>query len=267
MAVQWSLVLFTLFVGLGCWCFVCTAIATCNGKSRAALFPSSIVTLVALGVGGIASVTHLSHPTRLIEALNVPTSSIFMEAAGTFLLAFLVIAYIVLLKRGSAEAALKTVAVLGAVIAVVLSFIVGNSYVIPAREAWDTVALPLAYLGTAMICGSSVFALITSYTKGKNETLFSLVTAGAGIVALLCVVLYGAASGAWTGQSMLVFWGLVVIVGTVVPAVCAFMARSQPHLATPLLAAAFVCAMIGAIAFRVLMWQMGNATIDFFEML
>lgn len=268
MAVQWSLVLFTALVGLGCWCFVCVAVGQFMGKAQKALFPASLVALVSLAVGGLASVTHLSHPTRILEALSMPTSSIFMEGAGVFLLGVLILVYVVMIKRGAGEGALKGVAAIGAVVAVVLSFIVGNSYIMESRAAWNTIALPIAYVGTGAVSGVAVFSALAVFAQKDDASLWGMLTGVVGVVALVTVLAYALSAGILTrGDAALLLWGGAIVVGCVVPAACGFAVKSKPELAEKLLLVAAVAALIGALAFRVLMWNVGGATIDYFGVL
>jgi len=80
MEIQWSLVLFTALTGMGGCMFACVAVDEFLGRAKAAAFPAAVAALVIAVVGGLASVTHLSHPSRIMGALSHPTSGIFTEA-------------------------------------------------------------------------------------------------------------------------------------------------------------------------------------------
>lgn len=263
MAVQWSLVCFTVLAGLACWCFVGLAVDQLCTKATKAALPASIVSLAALALGGIASVTHLSHPARLVEALSVPTSSIFMEGVGTLALGVLIIIFIVLAKRGSSAS--KYVAAVGAVVAIVLSFVMGNSYVMASRDAWNTLALPFAYLGTAMALGVSAYAAVAALTDGEQHEFHSLLVVGAAVISLVTVVAYAVSAGvASYAAAAPLLWGGTALVGGVVPAVCGVLARKDAGRARALLVVAAICALIGAITFRMAMWEVGSFAIDYF---
>lgn len=270
MEVQWSLVLFTTLVGLGCWCFVCVAVDEFVGKAKATALVASVIAAVALAVGGFASMTHLSHPGRIMEALSVPTSSIFIEAAGVFIIAALIVVFFILKQREAAPKVATVVAVLAALVAVALSFAMGNSYVMGAREAWDTLTLPLAYLGSAMVLGVAAFVVIAALKKVGEEGIafYGRLLGIAGIVALACVAAYALASGiAGNADVAVLLWGGAVVVGCVCPAVLGFVAAKAPAKATALVVVALIAALVGAIAFRVMMWQVGVSTINFFGIL
>lgn len=63
MEIQWSLVLFTALTGMGGCMFACVAADEFLGRAKAAAFPAAVAALVIAVAGGLASVTHLSHPT------------------------------------------------------------------------------------------------------------------------------------------------------------------------------------------------------------
>ena len=150
MEIQWSLVLFTALTGMGGCMFACVAADEFLGRAKAAAFPAAVAALVIAVVGGLASVTHLSHPDRIMGALSHPTSGIFTEALLVGCLCVCVVVYLVLVKREAAAGARKAVAVIGAVFGVLLSFMAGESYLMEARPNWCSQLLPLGYLLTAV---------------------------------------------------------------------------------------------------------------------
>ena len=104
MEIQWPLVFFTLFVGLGCGIFAGSAILTeWYGKVRQIRTHSSIIAIVALAIGGLSSTLHLGHPERIFGALAHPTSGIFMESALIFLLGLTILVYLLALRRNAAD--------------------------------------------------------------------------------------------------------------------------------------------------------------------
>lgn len=130
--------------------FACVAADEFLGRAKAAAFPAAVAALVVAVVGGLASVTHLSHPGRIMGALSHPTSGIFTEALLVGCLCVCVAVYLVLVKRGAGASARKAIAVIGAVFGVLLSFMAGESYLMEARPNWCSQLLPLGYLLTAV---------------------------------------------------------------------------------------------------------------------
>lgn len=259
MEIQWPLALFTLLTGLAGWTFFFTGLNEFVKKSKTNGFVLGIVSIVLLAVGSFASVLHLSHPDRIMNALSHPTSGIFTEFVLVMLLGISILAYVVCLKRGWSSA-VKAFAVLGMVFGVLISFMAGYSYIMPGREAWDTVLLPTAYLGTAIPLGAALYWAFAA--RGNEPAPFAaLCTAVGGGVALLATIAYTVATGVLVGEG-LAFACLCLCCSGVLPLVCGLMGRrgSKPGLAW----AALVAALVGGLVFRVMMWIVGTGFYGFF---
>ena len=63
MDIQWSLVLFTALTGMGGWLFFFICLNVFVRKTDKGAFAGTATALALTVVGGLASVTHLSHPT------------------------------------------------------------------------------------------------------------------------------------------------------------------------------------------------------------
>ena len=122
MDIQWSLVLFTALTGMGGWLFFFICLNVFVRKTDKGAFAGTATALALTVVGGLASVTHLSHPDRMLGALQHPTSGIFTEALLVGLLAIVMIAFLVMLRRGIDGGALKAVAVVGMALGALMSF-------------------------------------------------------------------------------------------------------------------------------------------------
>ena len=90
MDIQWSLVLFTALTGMGGWLFFFICLNVFVRKTDKGAFAGTATALALTVVGGLASVTHLSHPDRMLGALQHPTSGIFTEALLVGLLAIVI---------------------------------------------------------------------------------------------------------------------------------------------------------------------------------
>ena len=266
MAIQWSLVLFTVLTGAGGWMLACVAIDEFAGRTRGVNKLAVVVAAVVACIGGIASVTHLSHPEHIMGALSHPTSGIFTEAALTGLLAVCAVVYFVLLVRGASAGARKAFAVLGAVFGVALSFMAGESYMMSSQLAWNTPLLPLGYLGTVMPLGIALYVALASRDKQTDTSLYVKLLVAGGVVAAVTAAAYGAVSGAGADQPLLL-WGLAVVVGGVAPAVLGGVALKKPEQAFALACATALCALVGATAYRCVMWLASAVVNNFFGML
>lgn len=265
MDIQWSLVLFTAIASCGAWVSVGVAVDEMAGLSKSTNGLASIVAVALAVVGGLASVTHLSHPDRIMAVLGHPTPGIFLEALLIGLFIACVVVYLVLLKRGASAGVRKAVALVAALLGIVFSFSSGYSYLMEARATWNTIALPLGYLGFGAASGLSLYLLIAALKKESTECLklAGLQTAVGGILALVSGLAFGFISGAAMGNSASVFW-VALVCGGVAPIVCGWMGRSKSESALALAGVAFAGGIIGSTAFRAVMWMVGTSVANYF---
>jgi anaerobic dimethyl sulfoxide reductase subunit C (anchor subunit) len=303
-SIQWPLVFFTLFVGLGCGTFVGSVVLTewC-GKAKQIRATSVMVALVALGVGGVSSTTHLGHPERMFGALSHPTSGIFMESTMIGLVGLSIIVYLMALRRNAADHTRKVIATVGAVLAVVLAFVNGDAYVMAARPAWNTLLLPVFYVASAGVMGCFSLRMLLARTKNSDTTAMTTVTVTetaatteittatvmetlnrAILIALaiqavlliaylvhLAVAPYPnvdrSATRVLAGNLAPLFWGGLVLVGFLFPTVLVtqFHTKKADSI-SPLTQAklGLACVLVAGVAFRVLMFSLGSSIRQFF---
>ena len=211
---------------------------------------------------------HLSHVDRILEALNRPTSGIFVEAAMIGVTCAILAVYFIMLVRGSSQKARRVVGIFGMVVAVVFTYACGSSYMMAARPAWMSIALPLAYCATAAAAGTGLHLLCKGLQKASDESAgFAGTLAGIGAAfgavasAAFCVhagsYLAAAENGAVTSV-------VILFVCLVAEILCGVGALKKPANATAFGAAAVVLGVAAAIALRVAMWQIGTPSMDFF---
>lgn len=265
MEIQWSLVLFTAIASCGAWVSVGVAIDEVRGLTKNTNWLASIVAVVLAVIGGLVSVTHLSHPDRIMAVLGHPTAGIFLEALliGLFIVAVAV--YLIMLKREVSPAVRKVVAIIAAVIGIVFSFASGYSYMMEARVTWNTIALPLGYMGFGAASGLSLYLLLCALKKEAADAvkLAGLETLVGGALALVCGLWFGFASGAATGAAAAVFW-VAIICGGIAPMVCGYLGSKKPAGAVAMAGVAFAGGIIGSVAFRAVMWMVGTAIANYF---
>lgn len=270
MEIQWTLVLFTMLGGTGAGLFLFAVLGhqfVKNGIDNTTLTIASVVGLVLLIAGGIASVFHLHHAERILEALNHPTTGIFLEALTLGILVVIVLVFLLVMRRTDGQgAALKIIGAIGMICSVVFMFVVGQSYMLHARPTWDTVLLPLSYLVTAATTGAAFYLFLLKLRKQAADTV---VLAGrclliTGLVAVVVVIAFGMVSGTATGDQAVIFWGLVIAVGLVIPAGCGLFAQLSPDKAMTVGLVALFATPIGCIAFRCFMWIVGASILNLF---
>ncbi|MDR3316236.1 MAG: dimethyl sulfoxide reductase anchor subunit [Coriobacteriales bacterium] len=274
MEIQWTLLLFTAVSGTGAWLFATTACDDILKKPEKAPVVESVVALLLLLAGGLLSVAHLSHPDRILEALNRPTSGIFIEAALIGVLGLTVLIYLLITARSASLSARRVLAGIGLVLGVIFSFACGSSYMMAARPAWDSIALPLAYLGTAAAAGGALNLFLKAVLKREPASIrfaaiLALALAALGIV-LALVYYLGAGSALSAAQNDGTGWVVVLFAALVIDGICSVLCL-RDTVKSPALAALSACAaatgIVGAVALRAVMWITGIGILNFFDQL
>ena len=250
MEIQWSLVLFTCLSGAGAWLLACAGLDAFRGLTKKASVPAIVVAIVLIVAGGLASATHLTHVDRIMAVLAHPAPGIFLEALLLGIDVIVAVVLLALVKREGSEAARKALGVAAVVMAVVFSYSCGSSYMMASQLAWNTVTLPLGYLGTAAATGTALWYVLCAALKEESPAL--------------AFAAQETVAGAALGAEALTFWVGVVLCGGVVPAACGFVGMKKPESALQLAVVAAAGALIGSVAFRVLMWLASVALMSLF---
>lgn len=266
MEIQWSLVLFTVLTGAGGWMLACIAANELANKPKAIDKKAVVVAAIIACIGGVASVTHLSHPENILAALGHPTSGIFTEALLTGLMAVSAIIYFVLTVKKSPAAARKVFAVLGALFGILLSYMAGASYMMSSQLTWNTVFLPIGYACTAMPLGIAAYIALALALKEKEINFQAKALVVGGILAAIASLAYGLVSGTIASQ-VLLLGGACALVGGVLPAACGVAILKKPKMAFVASVVATIGALVGAMAYRCTMWLVADMVNNFFGML
>lgn len=277
---EFSLVFFTSFVDLGCGLFIALAINEWYSFNENVKHKGAIAALVALALGGFSSVLHLGHPERIFGALGHPTSGIFIESSMIGITGICVIAYIFALQKNASKQTLKAITFVGAITAAILAFAVGDSYVMGARPAWDTLTIPFAYLASAFLMGTLAYAalLVESNAemiqKMKRLVQVLVIVQAVAIIAYLVAIAVApypdasrSASFVMFGGFAILFWVGIVIIGIVVPFwLVSTHTKSEGAvlLSTAPFALGLICAFVGAAVYRMMMFNLGTTIWQFF---
>ena len=269
MEIQWALVMFTVVSGAGAWLFAGSMVAALAGKGELPTKLESIVAFALVAVGGCLSVLHLKHVDRILEALNHPTSGIFVEAAMIGVLCVLIAVYFIMLQRGASRGGLKVVGVIAAIVGAVFTFACGNSYMMEARPAWVTITLPLAYFGTAASAGAGLHLLMKAAQKqGDAAVSFAGVLAAAGgVLGCVLAAAFCISSASWVAQAdgaLALVVALFVACVVCIAAGAVAVKRTQSGVALGVVA--FAAGVAAAILLRVVMWIIGSPILNFFLM-
>ena len=279
MSVQWPLLIFSILIGISAGMMIFVAIGELQGKYKELRFNAAVVAFVLVAVGGCVSALHLGHPERALHILGNYTSGLSRElfAVGGFAVATFV--YAILVKKDFAKQA-KIFAIIAMVLGLILPFIAGASYVMPSRPTWNSLTLPLMYLGTGLGTGFLVMAALACKKCSQEEADYAKKIA---FIAVLVAVVSMLAYVAWmamapltsadsdivrclSGDLALWFWLGTIVLGVIAPVALAFVAYKADDLnkAATMLWASFACSIIGGIALRVIMYLMAASVEEFF---
>lgn len=266
MEIQWTLVIFTALTGMAGWMAACIAIDEFRGPVKKSSFIAALVAAILAVLGGIASVCHLAHPTRMLSALAHPTSGIFIEAVLVGLAVACLISYMILFKKNGNARARKVFIVSAAIFGVLLSFMAGESYMMSSRPVWNTFLLPLGYLGTAIPMGIVAYLVIISSKKDEATIkLYGIFLLIGAIIGVVTAGVYVLASGSMVDCALL-FWICCVFAG-IITIICGFMIAKKPAAAMIPAVIAVCCSTVVAIAYRCIMWIVSVPINDFLNMI
>ncbi|MDR3307272.1 MAG: hypothetical protein LBS58_00010 [Coriobacteriales bacterium] len=294
MDVQWELIIFTLFITIGAGVFGVTGVLAGLKKGTKIQSIGPVAALVAVAIGGVASFLHLQYWERAFNGFGNLTSGITQEMIAIVVFGLLAIVYIVLARRGEIPTWAGWAA---AAISVILVVVMAHSYNVAARPAWNTPLLWLYYLSNAVLFGGLICSAFLGITKEEETGIVVKTSIAGGVltaVVALCYCFYiqaaasdftfveyyfdptqptkalndpvGALSSFATGPEALLFWGGVLAIGALVPLAIAFFFRKKTgNTLIGLASGGAVCAVIGGISFRFILYAMSFSVFIFYR--
>lgn len=275
MEIQWPLLIFSVLLGASSGIFVFLAIGEITKKFQNVRFAGALIALVCLAVGGCVSVLHMGHPERAVHLLGNVSSGLAKELLATAAMGIALIIYLVTTKKNY-TAASRIVAVIGGILGLVLPFIAGASYLIAARPAWNSITLPLMYVGAGLAVGFLIMSLVVVVkSKDESERKLALKLALGGVVVMVITAI---AYVAWiahaphqadsrsierliSGDMAVAFWGAVVFIGLIVPLVSSVLAYLKGKVVY--LGIALAASLVGIVALRIIMYFVGTSVEQF----
>jgi anaerobic dimethyl sulfoxide reductase subunit C (anchor subunit) len=286
MELQWPLIIFTTLVCVSSGSFGTLGVLNLLGKGDTVKIPLSVTALVTAVIGGIATIFHLQHLERAFNGFAQISSGITQEIVALGLIVAGTIIYILVSRDKEAP---KWVGVLAIVLSLLMVLAMAHSYVLPSRPLWDSPLLYLFYLAQAVLFGGLTASVIVGIKGVDAEGSLFKVNIVGGILTLISVISYaiyipslsgsfnsgyyyadptsmvkgvtdysGIFSGFLTGETALLFWLGVFVVGAVVPIAIVLVGRKTAK-TTPIgfAAAALIAAIAGGICFRTILYVLG----------
>ena len=189
-----------------------------------------------------------------------------------------VIAYLIAVKKNASSQVRKKIALAGVVLAILLAFAVGDTYVMSSRPAWDTLILPLVYLASAFVLGCFSFSLLLGLNESaettiviKRTTLVGLGIQGVLIVAYLVALAVApypdisrSPARVLAGNLAPLFWIGIVLIGLLIPGALVALRKAEKPSSPAGAVFCLLCVFVGAVTFRLLMFNLGSSIRQFF---
>ena len=289
MELQWPLILFTTLVAWSVGLFGTQALLASGGHAKKSQMPAWVVSAVLLAAGGIAVFFHLEHWERIFNGFGHLTSGITQELIAIVALAAVAVAYLVAMRRSEDGATVPRWLCWAAVAAcAVLVAVMAHSYTMAARPAWDSVLWVLYVLGNACALGPCTMALIMAAVGDETAPVGLPALAGAALGAVAAIAFAAslqASAGAFAevgfyfdptrptagmadaavvvaAQTPLL-WAGAVVIGGLAPLAAALMGRRSGNWKV-WGGVAVACALVGAIALRVVFYELGLSVFMFY---
>lgn len=276
--IQWPLVLFSLFAGVGGCAFAFAGVANALGEMSGVTNAVTVVAFVLVCVGGFCSVVHLATPknawavvTHILSFSGISVELIMLGITCVFMVAFVLCDFVAF------PSIVKTACgLIGALSGVYLAFATGHGYLISSKPTWNTTKLPIAYTSTSLI-GGALFYLSVSSMLGASASVTSLLV----VVALLCAFFNVVALMAYMGHlgpeiartnKKLYGYGIVfcgIMMNLITTAALYVLTLCSPELGVLFTAVSFVglaFSLIGGLALRMLMWIVGAGFLSLFDL-
>lgn len=293
METQWQLVIFTLLICLGSGTFGVAGLLAALGKGDEVRLPALIVSFIALVVGGIASLFHVQHWERMFNSFGHLQSGITQEIICLALIVVAIIVYFVVSRKGKTP---KWAGWMAIILSLLMIVAMSHSYIMPSRPMWNNVLLYLYYLANYLLFGGLTIAALYGF-KGQSSPFACKVTYVAGALQLVATIGYAVLipslsekftrvgyyfdpanpmkditsdpsalfSGYLTGEGALLFWGGALVLGIIIPLVLAFFASKKSGTTlTGLAGIGVVSALVGGVAFRVVLYVLGLSVFAFY---
>lgn len=197
MELQWPLILFTSFVAGSAGLLCAQGAYALAGKGQKAQLPATIASIVLLAIGGIAVFFHLTHPDRIFNGFGHMSSGITQELIAIVIVAILLVLFFVFARReGGIPKWLGILAIVGALALVI---VMGHSYMVSSRPAWNSILQVCSLIGAAAAIGTGAFAALDAANEEDSPLHATMTLAGTALGAI-CTAAYAFAMNAATSS-------------------------------------------------------------------
>ncbi|MDR0500456.1 MAG: hypothetical protein LBG97_04330 [Coriobacteriales bacterium] len=293
MQIQWELILFTSLIAWSAGLFGTQALAAVFWRTKKIQLTSWIVAAVLLIGGGVAVFLHLKHWERIFNGFGHLTSGITQELIALVILVVVAIAYLVVMLRSVDKASVpKWLSILAVAVSVILVVVMAHSYMMVSRPAWDSFIWVAYVLGNSLVLGPATFVLVAAFAGGielKKVGKWLLIGSIANLLFAIAYAVFVQLVGssfaevgmyfdpnhptkamadinAIVDAQILLLWLGAVIIGSALPVIVAFVAQKKNDIILWKVFACVivVCVIAGAIAMRVVFYNLGLSVLMFY---
>ena len=294
MEVQWPVILFTFLSCLAAGIFFVLGVLNLAGKGKKMQIVSLVSALICAVAAAVCVLGRLQHVERIFNGFGNLTSGVTIELISIIVFAVVLVLYFLMMRRDESGMAPKWCGVVAMLVSLALP-------IAAAVPAWETPLMPAYYLVNMMLLGGLAALIIAAAVKEEDSavvkycSLVSLVgAAGCLVVTLIYAATvagtvstqsaysmssayYGTTTAAATttqgatimaGEHSVLFWAGNVVVGCIVPLVLAALGllgkTSGRGAVFGAFAVALVCAGVGSLVWRCLIYTVAQGVTTYF---
>ncbi|MGI9276807.1 MAG: dimethyl sulfoxide reductase anchor subunit family protein [Endozoicomonas sp.] len=203
---QLSLVIFTVLAQSAVGIFIALGLVSLIWKTDdKTMTRSFMVSLVLLGIGALASITHLSQPLRMFNVLMgiQHGSALSLEIVALSLFGGSAAAYVGMRLFDLLPAVRQLVLIVAMILGVVFLLAIANVYTLETVPTWNSSWTPFQFVMTAAVVGPLGAAALLALQGSQPG--FSLKQISKALAVISCMALVVAMAGyggylAWLGQ-------------------------------------------------------------------
>ena len=271
MEIQWTLVLYSLLMGLSIGPFTLLGLTDACGKREALCKWAALAGLGSIVLAGLSAFAHLKKPLNAIYMFSNFRSPMTQETVAVLITGLIAALLAAMLLFGWLPGlSRRMLSWAGLVMDLISVVMIAGIYLLPARPAWNTWLLPITLLASSVANGLLLaWVLAALVPKGPGETgreelasrlrswALPILVAYAVLAVVFILIAAGNAGGfsrLMTGDLALMFWIGLVVVGLIAPAVLVWLAKKDARVMT---LAAFLLVAVGGIVVRAMLFPLG----------
>lgn len=153
--IKWNYFFLTVFTTISVGSYLISSLHSLTDRRRTLNDPSVITVIVPIVLGFLCMLFSLSNPSKIFNILGNIKSGFTLVMLTTIILAGVAIIQLLFRRRKNILELQRIFAIIVIIISAVYIYAIAKLYMIPAREALDTYAVPLFFI--SFIIGIGIF--------------------------------------------------------------------------------------------------------------